>query len=132
VIALDSVPTALSAAGARLPAELDGVDLTPYLLSEKKGVPHETLFWRYGNKIALRSGKWKVVRNPDGGQSAAPLELYDLSVNISEENDLAADRPEIRERLRMELERQNAQMSEPLWQSEGAGAIENWPLDLLK
>gem|GEM_PF-1577213 len=109
---------------------MDGVDLTPYLRGERKGSPHEILFWRYGNKIALRAGRWKLVRNPPWGRASAPFELYDLDADISEQDDLAEKRPEIQERLRVELERRNAQMVDALWQSRGSGAEENWPLKL--
>jgi len=132
VIALDTVPTALAAAGAPIPGNLDGVDLAPYLTGENSGAPHETLFWRYGPRTALRSGNWKVVRNGGRGNEDAPFELYDLAGDISEENDLSAERPEILRRLEAELGRINSQMVDPLWRSRGSGSEENWPLKLVE
>lgn len=95
VIALDLLPTAVALAGGQLPTDrvLDGVDLMPYLTGEKSGAPHERLFWRSrgtkGNH-AVRQGSWKYVQV---GQSAP--ELYDLSRDVSETNNLASTKPEI-------------------------------------
>src|SRR5207244_13565356 len=58
VIQIDIHPTALAAAGAEAPAEakFDGVNLLPYVTGEKSGAPHEALYWRFGQQIALRAG----------------------------------------------------------------------------
>ena len=56
VIQLDILPTALAAAGVTLKPEwkLDGVDLLPYLSGKKKDNPHDTLYWRFGQQMAIR------------------------------------------------------------------------------
>lgn len=95
VIALDLLPTAVALAGGQLPTDrvLDGVDLMPYLTGEKSGAPHERLFWRSGGpkgNHAVRQGSWKYVQV---GQSAP--ELYDLSRDVSETNNLSSTKPEI-------------------------------------
>ena len=51
-------------------------------------VEHD-LFWEHIGNAAVRSGEWKLVREFEGA-----WELYDLSVDRSESNDLAADEPE--------------------------------------
>ena len=61
---------------------------------------HDYLFWKYGAKTAIRQGKWKALRlKPD-----APIELYDLVLDLGEDNDIAADRPEIVARLEKLME----------------------------
>jgi len=40
---------------------------------------------------AVRMGKWKAVRH----KSNVPFELYDLSSDIGEKNNIAAEHPEI-------------------------------------
>lgn len=95
VIALDLLPTAVALAGGQLPTDRvqDGVDLMPYLTGEKSGAPHERLFWRSGGpkgNHAVRQGSWKYVQV---GQSAP--ELYDLSRDVSETNNLASTKQEI-------------------------------------
>ena len=75
-----------------------------------------TLFWRQGGRTALRHGDWKLVRM--GGKFApgkAKWELYDLSKDISEENNLAATEPERLAELVKIWEKRNAKMSKPLF-----------------
>ena len=86
VIQLDLHPTALAVAGVKIPAEadLDGVDLLPYLTGERAGAPHDALFWRFGEQRAVRKGEWKLTDLGDGPR------LFNLTADIGEKNDLAA------------------------------------------
>jgi arylsulfatase B len=115
VSALDILPTSLAAAGAKAPDGLDGVDLLPYLTGVKKGEPHESLFWRFRSNIALRMGKWKLVRQAERGRQQAAFQLFDLDADVGETKDLAEAQPEVLERMRRELDRLNGQMREPRW-----------------
>jgi arylsulfatase A-like enzyme len=54
------------------------------ITGQVRGVPHETMQWRFTISAAIRSGQWKLIRLPD----RLPL-LYDLSTDISEQHDLA-------------------------------------------
>ena len=108
------------------------MDLLPYLTGENSGAPHETLFWRYGQRIALRQGNWKLVSNPVRGKQDAPFELYDLDADVGEKNDLAKERPKVFVKLKAELDRMNGEMVPALWRSKGSGAKVNWPLDLVE
>lgn len=95
VIALDFLPTSLAAAEVAdlTPGNLDGVNLLPYLNSEKTTAPHETLFWRSGGpggNNAIRRGNLKLVRLGKGEP-----QLYDLAADIGETKDLARDKPEV-------------------------------------
>ncbi len=64
VIQLDLHATALAAAGLELkPAwKLEGVDLLPLLGGQKTGSPHDALYWRFGQQMAIRAGDYKLVR----------------------------------------------------------------------
>ena len=107
---------AANSAGVTAPRQVEGVDLIPYLTGKNNGVPHETLFWRQGGKTALRHGDWKLVRMGKRlvvGQ--ANWELYDLSEDLSEENNLAASQPERLAKLIEIWETHNSEMSEPLF-----------------
>jgi len=90
---LDVLPTVLTAAGGQIDADwkLDGVDLTPYLTGANTARPHETLYWRFSPQWAVRHGDLKLVLSTGG--SGKP-ELYDLSQDISESKDLAAQMPD--------------------------------------
>jgi arylsulfatase A-like enzyme len=94
----DLLPTLAELAGALVPTGLDGVSLLPSLLgnaAEGDGQkPHEYLYWEFherGAAQALRMGNWKFVRSRAG----APLELYDLSSDRAERQDLAKAHPDV-------------------------------------
>ncbi len=114
--AMDVFTTTLSAAGARADSEreIDGVDLLPYLAGTKTGHPHEILYWHMKHQRALRHGDLKLYET---GPLAAPVkrELYDLSVDISESNNLANDRPEDAQRLHEEWVERRSRMVQPLF-----------------
>ena len=114
VSALDILPTALAAAGAKAPDNLDGVDLVPYLTGKKRSAPHDTLFWRYNGQKAIRKGKWKLIRDlpPRLGKR---VQLFDLENDIAEENDLSEKHPEVVAELTAAFEELNSQMVAPLW-----------------
>ena len=88
IISLDIFATAANYAGAETKNTLDGVDIIPFLLGEKEGVPHEQLFWRQYDKkaYAVRSGDMKLV-NVNGKQD----ELYNLTQDIGEKLELVSD-----------------------------------------
>jgi arylsulfatase A len=102
----DLLPTLLEAAGAggRLPAGLDGLSFLPMATASEMQKPHPYLYMEfagYGGQVMVRMSNWKAVRrdlikNPD-----APLELYDLSLDIGEKDDVAKDHPEISRRARV-------------------------------
>jgi arylsulfatase B len=112
VIALDVAATALAAAKANANPMIDGVDLLPYLNGERRGRPHQQLFWRMNYKKALRDGDWKIVRTSAG--PSASWELYDLSDDPSEAHDLATSRPQVLSRLTAQWEQLNSQMQPPM------------------
>jgi len=116
VISLDMFATAVDVAGASLPKKktLDGVNLLPFLAKKNAGQPHETLFWRTGNKAALRHGDWKLLRNPGRGQGTE-WQVYDLSSDQSESQDLSISNPHRRDELIGVWESINKEMIDPVW-----------------
>ena len=56
-------------------------------------------FAGYGGQLAVRDGKWKAVRQGTRKKSPNSWELYDLSADPSESNDIAALHPAIVDRL---------------------------------
>jgi len=114
VIALDIAPTVCALADAKTDgAKFDGVDLMPYLTGKSTGDPHDALYWRFGEKYAMRQGNWKLVRNGVGDP-----EMYDLSADIGESKNLAAEKPEKFKELRDKYEKWNSQLAEPLWKTQ--------------
>ncbi|MEO0339284.1 MAG: arylsulfatase [Bacteroidota bacterium] len=100
----DFYPTACAIAGATdTRNNLDGISYLPSLLGQNDQEEHEYLYWEFherGGRIAIRKGDWKavkydVVRNPN-----RPIELYNLSKDIGETNDLAKQHPEVIEEMK--------------------------------
>ncbi|HVU88217.1 MAG TPA: sulfatase [Pirellulales bacterium] len=122
LIQLDVQPTALAAAGieAQPDWKLDGVNLLPHLQGEASAGPHDTLYWRFGEQMAMRRGDWKLVRYDalvdDGRQgTVSPVRLYNLADDVGESRDLAADQPERVKELTAVWSAWNAQLARPLW-----------------
>ena len=90
----DFLPTACELAGVKTPAGLDGFSFVN-ALSGKPQRSHDYLYWKYGKKEAVRSGKWKLVRTSPG----RPVELYDLKADPGEQRDVAGGYEEEVERL---------------------------------
>jgi arylsulfatase A-like enzyme len=113
VSTLDVHPTAVAAAGETMNPQwkLDGVDLLPYLRGENRNRPHETLFWRAGDRHAVLHGDWKLVL--DKGDSKS--QLYHISEDIGETNDLAAESSEKTEELQKLFDQWSGQMESPRW-----------------
>ena len=94
----DVLPTLAAVARASVPDGLDGISLFPELTGTP-GKTHEHLYWEHytgkGMIQAVRSGDWKLVQPAPG----APFELYDLSKDLAEETNVAADHPDVVKRL---------------------------------
>jgi len=93
----DFITTMAELTGGKAPDGLDSISFLPTLLGkEKEQKKHDYLYWEFyeqGGKTALRMGDWKAVRLGFG--DAVPIELYDLSKDLAEEHDLAAQNPEV-------------------------------------
>jgi arylsulfatase A-like enzyme len=101
-ISMDIAATAVAAAGADA-AEVEGVNLLPFLSGQKSGSPHETLYWRCrtrSNNYAARQGDWKFVHSTEGAEAPGPRQtpaknmLFNLGTDPSEQQDVAAEYPE--------------------------------------
>ncbi len=108
VISTDYYPTLLELAGLPLKTEqhLDGVSIKPLLKGEtmERGKP---LFWHYphyGNQGGsphgvIRDGDWKLIEWFEDGS----LELYNITQDMEEKNNLAAQQSEKTKELRAKL-----------------------------
>ncbi len=94
----DYFATFVDIAGIEEEFNIDGISMLPVFLGEGGQADHEFLYWEfpaYGGQQAIRYGKWKGVRQGLFKEPSAPLELYNLSTDIAERNDLAQQYPEI-------------------------------------
>ncbi len=114
---IDIMPTLLEAAGVEAPenVHLDGVSVLPLLKGLGGHWDDERLLFFQSHRgdepvefhnFAVRSQQWKLVRNsgfgkenPDG---ESPFELYRISEDPSEENNLAPDHPGLVQRYKDE------------------------------
>jgi arylsulfatase A-like enzyme len=128
---MDMHATALAAAEVAVKPEwkLDGVDLLPHLRGEKVGAPHDALYWRFGQQMAVRSGDFKLVRYDNhadtpgarrAGVSAA--KLYNLRADVGEATDLAMAMPDKVKELQARWNQWNTDNVQPLW---GGGRADN-------
>ena len=109
VISLDLAPTILAAAKINIPKNLDGQNLLPLPTQPRP------LFWRYNKSQALRLGDWKIVRQQGPREPDKPWQLFNLTQDIRESNDLAPADPAKLKELATLWETMNAQMVPPLW-----------------
>lgn len=107
----DFLPTAAELAGAPIPQGIDGHSILPTLLGQKQD-PHDYFYWEFherGFHQAVRSGNWKGIRlGPD-----QPLQLYNLSADLAERNNIASAHPDIVAKLTAILK--DARRDDPEW-----------------
>jgi arylsulfatase A-like enzyme len=125
IIQLDVLPTALAAADvSTIGLTLDGVNLLPFLTGTATGTPHDALYWRFGGMMAIRRGDWKLVKTRDGPfvdvdpsalRDLSEAGLYNLSEDIGESRNRAAERPDKVKELSDLWQQWNRQLSKPLW-----------------
>ena len=110
---LNLLPTFYLAGGGNIDslAEIDGVDLLPYLLGQNPERPHPVLYWKKENRGVIREGDWKLIRFPD-----RPAELYNIKNDISEIDNLAATYPDRVREMYKKLFDWELTLERPLWQ----------------
>ncbi|MDX9883622.1 MAG: arylsulfatase [Prolixibacteraceae bacterium] len=93
----DVMPTLADLIGVEPSENIDGISFLPTLLEKEGQAEHEYLYWEFhelGGRLAVRKGDWKAVRyNVLKGEE--PTQLYNLAEDIGEENNLAAQYPEL-------------------------------------
>jgi arylsulfatase A len=100
----DIFPTIAAILKKKLPADAapDGCNILPALLGQKATGPirEATVHQATSGQLAIRQERWKlIVPLRFGGGEAKQLELYDLSADISEKENVAGQHPEIVMRL---------------------------------
>lgn len=139
---IDLLPTIARITGAKLPEQkIDGLDVWPLLAGDAGAKnPHEAYYFYYAqNELqAIRSGAWKLffphkARSMQGqapGQDGIPgkykplpvaLELYNLQDDPAETRNVAAENPQIVQRLEALAEKARAELGDALTQRTGSG-----------
>ncbi len=111
---IDFVPTVLDLAGIQKPKKWDGEpipeapghSLVPALAKDVT-IARDSLWWLHEGNRAVRVGDWKLV-----AAEGEPWELYDLTTDRAEQQNLAAKNPEKAKELQQVWERQTASFSD--------------------
>jgi uncharacterized sulfatase len=131
-ITMDLYPTYVELASAEMPADqpCDGVSLVELLRDPLAPLGRDTLYWHLPHyhhstpASAIRQGDWKLIEFFEPGT----LELYTLSRDVSEQNNLATAEPDRTSKLQdaLSLWRQavGARMPEPNLNYDPARAAE--------
>lgn len=128
---IDLLPTIAAITGTPLPADrpVDGLDITGLMTGEAETVRNEFLYYSRNGRIdGIREGDWKLlVPIPEKSKGLAPAPpsgpmLFDLAKDPGERNNLAAEKPELVERL-IQLMRERdkviAVAERPVWRKAG-------------
>lgn len=118
----DMYPTFLELAKIPVSEKIDGLSFVPTLLNKGKQKQHDYFYWEFhenNGRQAVLWGKWKGVRLNVNKDDDAPVELYDLSIDPSEQNNLAANYPAVVERIKQLMKEAHVSNSDwPLLKSE--------------
>ncbi len=106
---IDWFPTLVKLAGGSLEQKLplDGKDIWPVLVQGAKS-PHDALLLpgMSPGQAAVRAGDWKLIQNAKSAKaSSGKYQLYNLTNDIGEKNDLAASKPDKLAELKAMLQR---------------------------
>ena len=109
VVSTDFFPTILELAGLPPAPDLhsDGISLVDFLRDPKSAPPQRSLYWHYPHYHgsgwkpggAIRKGHYKLIEFWEYDK----VELYDLSIDLGEQNDLSKAKPAVVRELQDDL-----------------------------
>jgi arylsulfatase A len=95
----DIMPTLAELAGVDLKNDTDGFSIVPTLLGGRAGgrrqKQHPYLYWEDSRSKAVRMGDWKAIQP----SKSKVFELYDLTRDIEEKNNVADKYPDILQKM---------------------------------
>ncbi len=142
---IDILPTMAELVEAQAPSNpIDGKSIWPLMTGESEDMVHEAYYFYYHrNQLhSLRSGKWKMyfphryrsMQGQELGKEGMPgkythfnldtVELYDLELDIEEQNNVATDFPDVVKALSTLADSARADMGDSLLEIEGANVRE--------
>ncbi len=139
---IDVLPTVAALIGGQLPEhKIDGKDIRPLMFAQPEAKsPHDVLYCYYagGELQAVRDRRWKLhfphgyrtLAGRPGGKDGLPvnyetarigLELFDLKNDVEESKNVAAENPDIVQRLQRYAEQARDDLGDKLTQRQGDG-----------
>ncbi|MEM9399152.1 MAG: arylsulfatase [Verrucomicrobiota bacterium] len=103
----DISSTVRELAGAESQPDTDGISMVPTLFNQDTQRKHEYLYWEYyggTGKRAIRKGDWKLIKYDTNINLEPRTELFNLAKDISEQNNLVQQYPEMVSELRKLME----------------------------
>ena len=129
---VDLMPTLLGLGGADSPSGMVGHDLLPLAECSDEDRPNRHAFStsvkNRSSTYAIFDGRFKLISD----FATQQLRLYDIAADPGEHNDLAAEEPEIVERLKVRLEEEIARIASGETAPGRAGEIPQDQLDRLR
>ncbi|MDH3698800.1 MAG: sulfatase [Flavobacteriaceae bacterium] len=143
MMAIDILPTIAELTGAMLPEnKIDGKSVWNIWTGKTDQSPHEAYYFYYHvNELhGIRYGKWKLyfphtyrtLNGRKGGENGLPvdyehntiteIELYDLSTDMGETTNVAAENPEIVAKIQTLGDKMRAELGDSLTDALGAGS----------
>lgn len=112
----DMMPTLADIAGTACPPT-DGISILPTLLGQKeKQKEHKYLYWEYPDPRiglkAIRMGRWKGIIS-DIRKGNTRMQLFDVDNDLRELHDVAAQHPDIVNRLEQLMKESNTEPENP-------------------
>jgi arylsulfatase A-like enzyme len=120
---IDLLPTLCKAAGVPVPIDriIDGRDALPMATSQAKS-PHKAIYWASNNQVAVRKGKWKLVKDgivydgtPEGSKPLTgddALFLSNLEEDPGESRNMRHQFPAVADELETEAAKWLADVSQ--------------------
>jgi len=138
VTTMDFMPTLARLAGTSEPKDriIDGKDIMPLLSGKETASPHEAYyFYKYSHLHGVRSGQWKLVLPREARpkdlewyarlqEEVKEVSLYNLKDDIGEARNVAAEHPEVVERLMKLIEKARKDLGDK--GLKGAGSRFRW------
>ncbi|TKK67971.1 arylsulfatase [Ilyomonas limi] len=95
---IDMMPTFCDLLHIAAPKGIDGISILPEITGKKQEQQHPYLYFEYpeyGGQQAVRMGNWKGVILNIKKDNNTTMQLYDLSKDIQEQQDVANEHPDI-------------------------------------
>ena len=113
VLTMDVLPTLLDFIEQKPTAKnIDGISIKDHLLNKIK-LPKRDVYFGYGKRSFIRSGDWKLIKIQQ--KEGYKKELYNLSNDLKERNNLSEENPELVDKLLKKLN---------LWENEITKGVE--------
>lgn len=109
----DMMPTFAELAGIKAP-ENDGISIIPALFESGQMQGREYLYWELRGQQAVRLGDWKGIRRHKNGVLMG-MELYDLSKDPMEKDNVADQHPDIVERVTEIMDKEHTPSVRKQW-----------------